>query len=280
MNTAIEASSNPPARRPIPNAQRADRVLKTAAASWLITAVFGQLIFALYVAGFYGRAAVQGRFDVWNKILPHGYVAGDMFGNLMVGLHLLFTVLIIAGGALQLVPRVRRLAPAAHRINGRLYLLLAAVLSTTGLLMLWTRGSTGGFWQHVAISINGLLILGFAAMAWRNARARAFEAHRRWALRLFLAVSGVWFFRVGLMLWIVANRGPVGFDPQTFQGPFLIFLTFAQYLIPLALLELYFHAQRGGPAWRGVMAGILGVLTLATAGGIAAASAILWLPRI
>ena len=101
------------------------------------------------------------------------------------------------------------------------------------------------------------------------------------ALRLFLVVSGVWFFRIGLMLWIVVNRGPAGFDPVTFSGPFLTILSFAQYLLPLAVLELYFRAQRSTMAGVHVsMAAGLTVLTLVTAGGIAAATMLMWLPRL
>ena len=52
-------------------------------------------------------------------------------------------------------------------------------------------------------------------------RMQLLDVHRRWAIRLFLAVSGVWFFRVGLMFWIGANQGAVGFDPASFTGPAL-----------------------------------------------------------
>ncbi len=267
------------ARRATPRS--ADRALKAAATSWFGVAVLGQLVFAAYVIAFYGGAAVQGQFSTWNKVAAHAYVAGDTFGNAVVALHLLFTVIAIAGGALQLVPAVRRLAPAVHRWNGRVYLLSALVLGAGGLVMLWTRGTVGGLVQHIAISINGVLILGFAAMAWRHALARRFDVHRRWALRLFLAVSGVWFFRIGLMAWIVINQAPVGFDPKTFQGPFLTVLSFAQFLLPLAVLELYFRVQQhAGARGRVAMAGGLFALTLLTALGIAAATMILWRPHM
>ena len=257
------------------------RALNAAAASWFVVAVMGQLLFVVYVAGFYGRAAVQGRFTDWNKVLPHGYVAGDTFGNLIVSMHLMFATIVIVGGALQLVPTVRRLAPTFHRWNGRVYLSSALVMSVGGLIMVWTRGGVGDLSQHIAISINALLIIGFAGMALRYALARRFDVHRRWALRLFLAVSGVWFFRIGLMFWIVVNQGPVGFDPKTFQGPFLTFLAFAQYLLPLAVLELYFRVQAsGGARTRFAMTAGLGAATLVTATGIGAASMIMWLPRL
>lgn len=257
--------------------------LRAAATSWLVLAVLGQLLFAVYVTGFYGRTAMQGRPQRWNDVLPHGYVAGDTFFNLVLGLHLLFAAVILVAGALQLIPRIRRVAPAFHRWNGRAYLCLSAAMSIGGLTMVWVRGGVvGDFSQHVAISINALLILLFAGLAWRHARARRFEQHRRFALRLFLVVSGVWFFRIGLMLWIVVNQGPVGFDPDTFSGPFLTVLAVAQYVVlPLGVLELYFRVQRRrDPRGQLAMAAALAVLTLMMVVGVAAAAGIMWLPHL
>ncbi|MFZ8531235.1 hypothetical protein ACO1NH_13755, partial [Staphylococcus aureus] len=76
------------------------------------------------------------------------------------------------------------------------------------------KGTVGDLGQHLGMSLNALLIVGFAILAWQAARTRDFPAHRRWALRLFLAVNGVWFFRVGLMLWLLVWRRPMGFDPK------------------------------------------------------------------
>lgn len=290
MNTATDATAIALARA-VPATTRkhdaagwrrfAEPALRASAAVWLGIAVFGQLLFAAYVAGFYGRVTLQGRPDLWNEVMPHGYVAGDTALNVVLGLHLLFAVAIILGGALQLLPQVRRKAPQLHRWIGRGYIVVAGVLSLGGLAMVWIRGAVGDLSQHVGISLNALLILAFAALAWRNARARRFDAHRRWALRLFLAVSGVWFFRIGLMFWIVVNQGPAGFDPKTFSGPFLSFLAFAQYLLPLAVLQGYLRARAGrDPRAQMAMAGVLAVAVLLTLVGIGAATAFMWLPRI
>jgi hypothetical protein len=257
-------------------------VLRASAVCWFAVAAIGQLVFAAYVAGLYGRAAVAGQLERWNQVMPHGYVPGEGFFNLVLGVHLAFAIVITVGGLLQLIPAIRRAAPAFHRWTGRAYLLAAVLMSVGGLIMVWGRGAAGDFPQHVAISLNALLILGCAAIAWRHARARRIEPHRHWALRLFVAVSGVWFFRVGLMAWIVANRGPAGFDAKTFSGPFLTTLAFAVYVVaPLGVLELYLRAQRSrrAPA-EYAMAGALFVLTLAMAGGVAAATALMWLPQL
>ncbi len=83
------------------------------------------------------------------------------------------------------------------------------------------------------------------------------------------------------MFWLVINKGPVGFDPSTFTGPFITFLSFAQYLLPLAVLEIYLRAQdRPGSLRRFATATILFVLTGAMGVGIFAATVGMWLPRI
>ena len=275
---AHRSANPPPAARPLPQAQR---LLQRAAVAWCAVAVAGQLIFAAYVAAFYGGAALQGRWSVWNKVLLHGHVPGDPLGNGVVALHLLFTVVVVLGGAFQLAPVSRRRWPRLHRWNGRLYLPAATVLAAGGLVMVWTRGTVGGPAQHLAISLNALVILACAGLAWRDALAGRFDQHRRWALRLWLAVGGVWFFRIGLMAWLVLNRGPAGFDPETFRGPFLVFLAFAQFLLPLAVLELYLRVRDGSrPRAQAVLAAGLVLLTLLTALGIAAASMLMWWPKM
>jgi tetratricopeptide (TPR) repeat protein len=118
-------------------------------------------------------------------------------------------------------------------------------------------------------------------MALRYALARDFKTHRRWALRLYLVVSASLFIRAVLFLSLFLNRGPFGFDPNTFTGPFLTLLAFAQYLVPLAVLEIYFRAQdRGGAPGRFAMTAGLLVLTVALGAGIFTVTLGVWLPAI
>ena len=277
MNTAVPLTSNSPK---VKNA-RSNSLLNGAVVGWFVVAVLGQWIFAFYVATFYGSSAVVGDFAAWNQVLPHGHVPGETMGNLAVAAHLLLAVAIMVGGPLQIIPQIRSLFPRFHRVNGRLYVTLAIVISLTGIYMILTRGNVGGLIGQVSVTINALLIMLCAVLAWRFAVARNFYRHRRWVLRLFLVVNGVWFFRVGLMFWLFINQGPVGFDPETFQGPFLTFLGFAQYLLPLALLELYFYAQeQAGTAGRTAVALTLILLTVAMGLGIFAATMGMWLPRL
>jgi hypothetical protein len=260
----------------------ADTALAAAARLWYLTAVIGQLVFVFAVASFYTSAAVRGNFLAWNRFMRHGYVPGDTMGNVTLAVHLFLAVFIVTSGALQLVPQIRHRAPLLHRWNGRLYILAAFAISSAGLYLSWVRGgSSGDISQLLGISLNAVLIMLFAGMALRTAMARDFTAHRPWALRLFLAVSGVWFLRIGVSLSLLIFKRPFGFDPNTFQGPFLTFMAFASYLVPLAVLELYLRAQsRPSAPGRMAMAGGLLVLTVATGAGIFGATMVFWLPTI
>lgn len=260
---------------------RARRVLKTAAITWLAVAVAGQLMMAIYVIGFYLSAVLDGGWARWNR-LPVGLIEGDGVRNLILFSHLLFVTVVVVSSAIQLLPIIRRRWPHLHRWDGRLYIVAALVMGLGGLyLELSHKMPIGDLSLGIAISINALLILGFAAAALRYALVRDFDQHMRWALRLFLAMGGVWFFRIGLNFWLLINQGPVGFDPKTLTGPFVTFLSFAQYLLPLAVLELYFRAREShsvrGHLW---MTACLRLAILVTATGIFATSMMMWLPRL
>ncbi len=256
--------------------------MRRAAGLWFLVAVLGQLIFTVYILAFYSRGVIAGDLTLWNQVLAAGYVPGNTMGNAALAVHLLLAAVITIAGPLQLIPQVRARLPRFHRWSGRLYMLTAIVMSVTGVYLIWVKGGVvGGVVQHTGTSLNALAILLCGAMALRYAMARKITIHRRWAIRLYLAVSGVWFFRVGLLFWLIVNKGPVGFDPKTFLGPFLDFLTFAQFLVPIGVLELYLQAQdRPGKTMKIAVAALLFVLTIATGIGIFGTTMGMWLPRI
>ena len=258
--------------------QRADSALKAAAGFWYVVAVLGQLAFAFAVASFYGLSAGRGHWQQWNKTMTHGYVSGQPVGNVVVAIHLVSAVIILISGAMQLVPQIQRGAPRLHRWNGRVYFVTAFTVSLAGLYMMWFRGTVGGFVQHLGQSLDAVMIMVFAVLALRYALARDFKTHRRWALRLFMVVSSSLFIRAGVFLWFAARGDASGLDPD---GSFLTYMTFAQYLVPLAVLEVYLRIQRrGGTAARFAMAGGLLMVTLVMGAGIGVVTAGLFVPSI
>ena len=273
----MSASGEPPRAIPF-----ADRALRASAVFWGVVAAIGIWIFGYYIAALYGLGIIGGDLERWNRVLPegHGYVPTDTRGNVALGVHLLMALVVTTAGVLQLVPAIRKRLPALHRWNGRLFVALAMIAAATGVFIAFYRGAVAGDYMTAGNVINAVLILIFGVMAWRRARARRFESHQRWALRLFVVVFAVWFYRVGMMLWFAANRGAAGHN-DSFTGPFDIFLAFAHVLLPLAVLELFLLARdRGGSLAKLSMAALLVLLTLAMGAGVALATMAMWLPRL
>ena len=257
----------------------ADTALKAAARFWFAVTVVGQVVFGITVASFYALTALRGDYHKWN--FTHGYVPGVSMGNTAVVMHVASAAVIMLAGAVQLVPQIRNRFPIFHRWNGRIYMLAAVTLSVAGVYMTWFRGSVGDLSVHLGSTLNAVLIWLCGGMALRYALARDFKTHRRWALRFFLVVSASWFFRIGFFFSFLIFKGPFGFDPTTFRGPFLTFMTFAQYILPLAVLEIYLRAQdRPGALRRVATAGMLFVLTLVMGAGLFAVAMAQWVPQL
>lgn len=255
-------------------------LLKYSAQTWFITAWIGLLIFAYYVVMFYAVSLAKGDLEHWNSFLAKGYIAGDIAHNIAFGLHVMLAIIIIIGGPLQLVPKVRELAPKFHRWNGRVFVTCVLLVTTMGLYIKFTSVNYGETINGLSNVINALLIYYFCFRAIKYVMAGNIIEHRKWMMRLFIASYAVWFFRIGLMFWLLVHQKPVGFDVETFKGPFLIFLVFAQYLIPLAVLEGYFYAQQSTSSIiKNIVSSILVAASIITALGLFSASMILWFPN-
>ncbi|MEM1192872.1 MAG: DUF2306 domain-containing protein [Pseudomonadota bacterium] len=264
-----------------PTPGTAARVLCASAIIWFTVAAIGQFIFVYYIAvAYFPPLALEGLPGMADSRMPNGYVAGDLVGNLAAAAHVIIAAIIISGGLFQLTPAIRNRVPRFHRWTGRLYVVLAIVTSVAGMHMVWTRGTVGGFFAPYAITIVGGLIIVFSLMTIILAMRRQFDSHRRWAMRLFMVSSAVWFFRIWLMFWFMTTGG-IGIDNETFTGPFITFTYFAQFMVPLGLLQLYFVAQdRSSPSLKYLTAGIVFLATGVTGIGIFAATMGMWLPEL
>jgi hypothetical protein len=256
----------------------ANAALDAAARLWFASALLGQWVFLYYIAGFYDAATLRGDFALWNKNthLLKGYVVGDTAGNLAFAAHVLLAAIVTFGGALQLLSQSRVRFHLVHRWNGRLFLVTAIAGAVSGLYMVWVRGSRANLTAGLATSVDAALIITFALLAWRAARARAFTTHRSWALRTWIVASGVWFQRVGIFAWTTLDPAAIGMT-KAFDGWFDLSWAFGCYLLPLAILETYLRVKdRGGPRSRYVMAAALFFLTAAMAFGVYAAYMFVW----
>lgn len=265
----------------VASTKRAKQFLHWSVSAWVLIALIGQWFFASYVFVMYVFPIATGNPDLVNLTQPIiGYVKGDTFGNAALFSHVIPAALLSVGGIIQLLPIVRRKFPAVHRWNGRMFLTLGLLGALSGLYLTWVRGARLSDLGSLGISINGVLIIVAVIFAWRYATAKQFDFHMRWAIHAFLLVNGVWFFRLYLMAWYVANQGPNG-NTSTIDGPMDIFLSFACYGIPMLIAECVFWAKRQNQAskiWATTVLTSTG--TLITLLGVVAAIFMMWIPPI
>lgn len=274
-----ESTATPPHR--IAGGHAADAWLRRSAVTWYLVAAIGQLAFIHFILAFFGTRTLSGQPERWNdKPLIDGHIAGDEFGNAMFAIHALGAALITLGGLVQLIPAIRNRFSIVHRWSGRVFMVLAWAMAIGGLWLVWGRGTYLSAVSAVAISIDALLILLFTALAWRSIRNGRAAEHRRWALRAFMVVNGVWFLRVGIMAWVILNQGPVGMT-ESLSGPADIALVFGSFLVPLAVLEVYLAAQRSRAAALKLGAsGLILVMTALTALGAFGTVRFMWGPYV
>lgn len=257
------------------------RLLNWSVSAWFVVALVGQWLFATYVFVFYGGALLTDQLERWTEVVSTGVEPGRWLSNSAILSHMLLAGVISVLGPLQFIPWLRNRYRTLHRWSGRVFLVTAVILATSGSYMIIANGTVGSPFQQAGTVFNGLLVVVFAGFALVHAMKRNITVHRRWALRLFMVVSGVWFFRVGLMAWIMIHQAPVGFDPETFTGPFLSFWSWANVLLPLALAEIYLRLRdRASPTSQSMYAVALIPLTLLTALGIFGAAMGMWMPQM
>ena len=266
---------------PSPSLQvKARKALDRSATLWFVIALIGQWFFALYILGFYGVSSVNGTYESWNEHLFSGLIENDLLGNLFLIMHLILAFIITLGGPLQFFPKFRNKYRVFHRWNGKIYILVALMISIDGLYLIFSRGVIGGFVIMGGNIVNASLIMAFSVMAFLSARKKQFLAHRKWAIRTFLMVSGVWFFRIGFSFWILINQGAPG-HTENFDGPFDLFLAYGHSLVPLAAAELFFLAEKSKHVQaKFSMTALMVLLSLITALGIFMATQIFWIPKM
>ena len=93
-----------------------------------------------------------------------------------------------------------------------------------------------------------------------------------------MVVSGVWFFRVMIMAWSLVGNGALGLSSSWTAIMFPI-MSFASYLVPLLILEIYVRAEHSSLQWFRISAIVLTLFaTLIMAIGIFGTIMYMWLP--
>ncbi|HJR72602.1 MAG TPA: DUF2306 domain-containing protein [Luteimonas sp.] len=223
-------------------------------------------LFALYILAFYGGALLDGATGQGQPARMFDPAA--LRASIGIGLHLLAGAVLLLLGPMQLIGALRKRWPALHRWSGRVYAFAAMLAGAGGLAFILAKGTIGGTQMDIAFAIYGLALMLAAGNAVRHARARRFDSHRAWAIRLFALVIGSWLYRIEYTAWRVFADG-AGHTP-TFDGPFDTAMLYFFFVPNLLLAEAFLRAKRNsaGPAMQATaalaMAGAAGTLAMLT----------------
>ncbi|MDN3651990.1 DUF2306 domain-containing protein [Thalassotalea ponticola] len=255
--------------------------LTGAVKSWVGVILVGQWMFALYILAQFSLPWISGQLDESQfSHMIRGYRNGDVFNNAVLLLHVIPVMLISLSATFQLFPSIRSSYPKFHRWNGRIFLFFGFVGAISGLYMTWIIGSRLSDLGALGVTLNGILIPIFVYFAWRTAVQKNVSLHRRLAVHAFILINGVWSVRLYLMAWFMVNQGPLG-NSAKIDGPADIAISFASFIIPMAVAELVFWSERRTTTRALIIAAVaVSLAVLITLLGVYAASTMMWLPRI
>jgi hypothetical protein len=215
-----------------------------AGVTWISAGLFG-----LYILAFYAGALYDGEATKWNEILPGLYDPDRAAATAGIGLHFAAGGLILALGGIQLIGAIRTRWPAVHRWIGRVYVTASLLAGLGGITFILTSGTIGGPVMSLGFGLYGVLTVLCAVQAFRHARARRFDVHRAWALRLFALAIGSWLYRMDYGFWLLFTGGAG--HTGDFHGPFDQVMAFFFYIPNLLVVEMLLRSTRKGASLAG-----------------------------
>ncbi|GGD49349.1 DUF2306 domain-containing protein [Pseudoxanthomonas indica] len=237
-----------------------DRLLHWLARAFAIAALVGLTLFGTYIVLRASGATVR-NFGQWRALIAGLPLttARDWIANLGIGMHFVMGAILVLAWPILLSSRIRARHRTVHRWTGRLYVSAALLAGIGGLSFILTHGAYNQA-SSIAFGAWGWVMMSCAAMAWLHARARRFDRHRAWAIRLFAMVLGSWLFDIEFRAWNDLTGG-LGVGKDTASGLFdyaLLYLFFVPNLLVAEFFIRNLHRRLALPGrWRWpVLAGL------------------------
>ena len=208
-------------------------------ATWVGLAMFGTYIL-LRASG-----ATSRNFSQWHALVSGETLAtaSDWIANVAIGLHFAMGAVLVLAWPILLSARIRTRHRSLHRWTGRLYVSAGLLAGAGGLSFILTHGAYSRP-ASVAFATWGAVLMLSAAMAYRHARARRFDLHRAWAIRLFAMVLGSWLFDLEIRAW-KDLAGGVGFGQGDAYGPLDYAILYLLFVPNLFVAEFFIrHKHR------------------------------------
>ncbi len=233
-------------------------------------------VFGVYIALRATGATIK-NFEQWRNLvagLPMP-TASDWIANLGIGLHFVMGTVLVLAWPILLSARVRTRHRKVHRWTGRIYVAAGFLAGAGGMSYIVTHGTFSRA-AAIAFSLWGAVMMLSSVMAYVHARARRFDRHRAWAIRLFAMVLGSWLFDIETQAW-TDWAGGIGMNADGASGPFDLALLVLFFVPNLLVAEVFIRNTHrrlvlpGRLKWPAVVA--LGAVGLVFAHAIVMASA-------
>jgi hypothetical protein len=209
-----------------------ERPLDWSGRFFYVAALLGLCAFGAYIV-LRAIGATPKNFVQWNGLvtgLPMR-TAADWIANVGIGMHFFMGAVLVLAWPILFSARIRARHRAVHRWTGRIYVTAGFLAGVGGLsfILAHHKGSA----DHIALALWGSVMMLSAVMAYVHARARRFDLHRAWAIRLFAMVLGSWLFDLEYRAW-KDLAGGIGIGADNAYGPFdyaLLYLFFVPNLL-------------------------------------------------
>lgn len=222
-------------QQPVPLEQR---LLRWGGRFMHLVAFAGLLTFGAYIV-FRATGATFENFGQWRELVG-GLPVPDTstwIANLGIGMHFVMGTILVLAWPILLSARIRARHRAVHRWTGRIYVSAGLLAGVGGLSFIFTRGAYTPS-ASVAFGIWGATMMLCATMAYVHARAKRFDRHRAWAIRLFAMVLGSWLFDIEFQAWKDLTGG-AGIGAGTSSGPFDYAILYLFFIPNLLVAEFF-----------------------------------------
>lgn len=209
------------------------RPLRWVGRFFYFAALAGLGVFGAYII-LRASGATFGNFRQWHDLmagLPMPTTA-DWVANIGIGMHFAMGAILVLAWPILFSARIRARHRAVHRWTGRVYVAAGFLAGIGGISFILAHGAYNRS-ASIAFGIWGAVMMLSAAMAYVHARAKRFDLHRAWVIRLFAMVLGSWLFDIEYRAWKDLTGG-IGVSETEAPGLFdyaLLYLFFVPNLL-------------------------------------------------
>ena len=202
-----------------------------------MAALVGLGIFGVYILLRATGATFQ-NFHQWKGLISgaQGLAPADWIASIGIGMHYFMGAILVLAWPILLSARIRARHRVVHRWTGRVYVSAGLLAGVGGMSFILAHHNGGA--PHIAFAIWGAVMMLSSVMAFVHARAKRFDLHRAWAIRLFAMVLGSWIFDLEYRAWEDLTGG-IGFGKDGQAGLFDYAINYGFFVPNLLVAEFF-----------------------------------------